>query len=413
MFPGKVMLQQQAVKLQLLVALAALGICPSLRASLTASRATFFWVYVIRNAIEAWVLLLAFGAIPYMNITFLSRCTRIRTGYPNHDPKSPRDAALDPSEVEIDLALIKKTWWMMLGPLVARPILQLLRWILVSSGLLGEIPLLWKICFCFLILLLLMIAIGIAVRSLVGVPAKLAHASTVDLPLPRLQLTVSLLLIAAGVQDLIFLYYFDGERTANIVSTACFMFEICAATMVTAHYLALDPLVAIAEHHDEVRGVKVPIGESVGRKLHDIFTPFAFRLTPCVDRPVVLPNQHVDEHEVSCESVYKLSAEEQELLKQGQLEQRSVWRLVLFDIFSFKVRSRYLPVIVATIVAVDLLWMFSTMHEWVDQLFPLPKVAHALVLAVVQLLIVAFCWLICGILLIGNNVYFSSSFKTC
>merc|ERR1719161_1031124 len=213
-----------------------------------------------------------------MNLTFLSRCFRIRTGFSTHDPNSPRDSAIDAPQVEKLLALIKQTWRWMLAALAIRPVLQIIRCVAWWTGLLGkEIPLWFKLAFCSLTLVLLIVAVGIGIRGMWGLYSQLAYTSTVDLPVARLQLIAAFLTLAAGVQDLIFLCYLQEERTANIVSTWCFMVEICAAVCVAAYLLVLDPMVAIARHH--VKIMKLPLSETVGRKLLDIFTPYAFRLT--------------------------------------------------------------------------------------------------------------------------------------
>merc|ERR1712147_380693 len=100
-----------------------------------------------------------------------------------------------------------------------------------------------------------------------------------------------------------------------------------------------------------------------------------------------------------------MTAEEQELYKEGKLEQRSVWRTVLLDLFSNRVRSKPLSVIVVAIWMNQCVFLFPRMIGIVEANFSAD--AQGLFLAIGQMLVASVIWLIAGITLIGNNIFWS------
>lgn len=217
-------------------------------------------------------------------------------------------------------------------------------------------------------------------------------------PVANLQLTISILLVIAQTQDIVFLSVFGSENMAQVIVGALYIFEIVIAVVVVSLIVGTDKIISVAAYHSEQEDT------TWKEKFILILRPYI--LHPFVtssDPPIPIRKHRKNKNELA--AAWEMSEAEQQLANAGNLEQRSVWRTVLLDLFSNRVRSKPLTVIVIAIWMNQCLFMFPRMIGLVEEHFS-PDV-QGLFLSIGQMVVAFIIWFLCGVTLIGNNVFWS------
>jgi len=254
-----------------------------------------------------------------------------------------------------------------------------------------------------LLLLLLAIGAGVWTCFLNKLHVYFFHFLGMDLPMRSVQLRVALLVCAAQLQDLMFIYFYEGENLALIFSGTLFTYEIAVACISCSLALSEDPAFDRLRYDED--SSQTPFCECV----QDLFKPYIFQpFRETRDKP--LPASHSTDHIsgisfVDTTPLYVKNLSEQGLDAKGNLEKRNIWPTVVMDLFSGKVRSKLLSAIVIGIHMNQAIIVLPLLSETASRNFPGP--VSGLVLSLAQLFLAFSLWLFCGFLLIGNNVYHS------
>ena len=75
------MLEQQGAKLQFILDLALLAVCPACRAAASSNYSRVYWMFAIRNIIEMWLLLLAFSFVLPADLVCVRRLGAFQLGH--------------------------------------------------------------------------------------------------------------------------------------------------------------------------------------------------------------------------------------------------------------------------------------------------------------------------------------------
>lgn len=100
---------------------------------------------------------------------------------------------------------------------------------------------------------------------------------------------------------------------------------------------------------------------------------------------------------------HELTEQEVTWKKEGRLEQKTNWRHVLFDVSTSRVRSPLISAAALTIVVDLSLALVGPINHWIQTLNV--GIWFGLAILAVQLLWAISIWMVCGLLLVGNNVF--------
>jgi len=420
-----ILLEQQAAKLQFIIVFALLIVCPASRAAAASSYSRVYWILALRNVIEMWLLLLAFSSIPHIVLDYVSRSSlvgaqqaaatsnrnfdqpkfalgpdvRRLVGLPDTSGGPDRNGGfLVPAPDKnwrYDIDVARQLAKPMGAVLAVRPLVQIMRSVArMGFGVVES----WDIAaMCTGInFVLLAAAASLGVIKITPPMKSITRCLGVSAVLLPVQAVVVTVLLAAQAQDFIFIVLYGSENLAQVVAGLLFMVEIVVGLIIVAALITSDPLLEMVQY----RVNHIPT--SLVQKFKLLAKPYALWGGSSLDPAVPL--------RIRPQGVPVIPAHTQE--KPGMI-QRSIWRGVLLDVFADKVRSKLLAIMVLSVsLSKAIFWyphFISAAKGFSMALFAQEHQQY--VLPGIQLLFGLFfswlCWLVSGLILMGNNICFS------
>lgn len=417
-FNLSVMTEFRAASAQFVLALLLLLICPASRAMAASSYRRKATLFLLRSLIEMWLLILTYCALPKMSLQFLHRCClegdKLSQAEIGFERRAASKHKLDP-EIREALAVRNKvspltTEWNLLEHtetlsklktrmailLSIRPVIYAARGI--SSWFVTES---WQVSAAFsgISLVLLVAAASLGIYTMRPIRLKIFRAIGCWPVIGPLQMIASMLFIVAQVQDLLFMLHYGSENIGQVFAGLFFLGEIVAALGIAYKWLTSAPLVNLVEKSQDY--TKAIEEFSILQRIKLLFMPYPVTGGKDLDPAVALKRRSIPD------PVTPLHVQEH-----ADQQKRNVWRGVFTDMFADKVRSKALTVIVISLSMTEAVFQYNGFvgrsQHVAAHYFPGHEHHWMPPIRIFMGLLFAWgCWLICGVLLVGNSVYYS------
>lgn len=364
------------------------------------------WVDALRSCIEACLLVQVFCTKPRMVLEYVRR-TDAKEAIPSLPPPPRAHSSgvishdisyVDVSDLKSSSDQLNACRWRMIIVLALRVLVRIVMRVIfvhVALGALMESWLLWSTSFVLL-------AIAIFDGSTHGAQSDLRQIFGEENATQNLQVAMAVLMILSQVQHFTLLMAYGPGLLPESAAGALYLWEIACAILACTMMVLRDSFADLMAYNCTEEDTPL------SRRILLLFMPYVLLEVSGINLGSVTyktSNRAPDpEFDVAlCE----LTEEEKLLQTSGSLQERNCWRLVFLDLFSSRVRSKLLSVIVITIAMNHCVFWYEELTWWVQRLGWLPN-GEGLLLAVGQMLLASCIWFICGVTLIGNNVFFPS-----
>lgn len=378
---------QEGAKLQVLVVLALLLLCPACRTAVFQTGSRIYFLFAVRNFLEAWLILLVFCTLPHMVQELTAGVNVVQDlclpGATLQQGKGLQSLRTDVRHCVCRMGLL----------LGLRPVLQICREVAQICGVLEPF---WASVALGVTSLVLLAFVALVPRPQTRAPCLGVTPATWGL-----QSVVAGIVVVAQVQDIYFVYQQHSENIGQVYAAVFLAHEVSCATVLAGFLLLSDPLVELVRYQTIVE--EVPWVE----KLTPFYWPYAL--------DIFLPRQTAVPRLQSLPDPAALSAtshHEQDVV-------RSIWWSVLVDTFAGRVRSNALTVVIVVP------FLCQAFFDWADGEYSFsiaPSLEaygfdadisddiDSLCSVFLLYLVCMLLWFKAGVCLMGNNTVLSKHF---